>query len=65
MAYLLDPRQREELAKTVNAALLEKQNLPGEAGLETVLRQTQDYLQQLRQRGNGCAAFLNVDDYLS
>jgi hypothetical protein len=65
MVYLLDPQQREVLAKSVNAALLERQGLSGEAGLEAILRRTRDYLQQLKQRGNGCAAFLSVEDYLS
>jgi len=63
MAMLLSPVQREHLAAALNSAILESQQLPKQAALETLVRQAHSCLEAGREHGLGAAVFVSLTDY--
>ena len=61
VAYLMEYRQREEVAAALNSAILAHQNVPEQAPLETIAQAVQVAIQEL-SAFNGAATFVSLDD---
>jgi len=65
VGYLLDPSQRETLSTSLNSAILEAQNLPGQPALELTIAQSKACLKTMAKNDIAASSLIKVENFFS